>query len=364
MRVPFIDLHLQYKAIQPAIDQAISSVMAEGWFIAGDRVRSFEKSFADYLNTGHCVSMANGHDALCIGLRMLGVGPGDEVITTAFSWIATANAISQTGARPVFVDVDPENGLLDVKRIQEKITTKTKAIVPVHLYGNCADMDEIMDLAAVHGLFVVEDAAQAAGATYRGRKAGTIGHAGAFSFYPTKVLGAYGDAGCLVTNDPNLAGRCRRYANHGAAFPDHDYQFVGTNSRMDSLQAAVLNVKLTFLDSWIARRNQLALHYRKGLKDVQSVRFFTEKKDSHRCHYQFPVQVQNRESLINFLNTCEIGTSIAYPYSLPGTHPYFDSRHYPETERLAAQVLSLPLYPEMTESQVDYVCDKIQLFLK
>ena len=258
-RIPFVDLHAQYLAHRAEIDTAIRSVIDESAFIGGAHVRAFEQTFATMTGRRHCVSCGNGTDAIYVVLRMLGIGPGDEVVTGAISWISSSETISQAGATPVFVDMDAFLGL-DASRLEAAITPRTRAIIPVHLYGQCVDMDMVLDVAARHGLYVIEDCAQAHLATHAGRQAGSMGLAGTFSFYPGKNLGAYGDAGAIVTDDDDLARRCRAYANHGALVK-HQHEIEGINSRLDGLQAAILSAKLPHLRQWTERRRALATAY-------------------------------------------------------------------------------------------------------
>ncbi|MDD8015898.1 MAG: DegT/DnrJ/EryC1/StrS family aminotransferase, partial [Acidobacteriota bacterium] len=255
MNVPFVDLNAQYRSLKPEIDAAIQQVIDTTAFVRGPHVEEFERSFSEKYETRHCISCANGTDAIYVTLKALGIGPGDEVITAANSWISTSETITQAGARPVFVDIDPDFYHIDPGGIEEKITTKTRAVIPVHLFGQPAAIDEIKAVCEKHGLYLVEDCAQAHFATYGGKKAGTFGIAGTFSFYPGKNLGAYGDAGAIITNDDGLAGRARMFANHGS-LRKHQHDIEGINSRLDGIQAAVLNVKLKYVDGWNRARHQ------------------------------------------------------------------------------------------------------------
>ncbi|MCG8605835.1 DegT/DnrJ/EryC1/StrS family aminotransferase, partial [bacterium] len=270
MKVPFVDLGAQYREIKSEIDQAIASVIADAAFIRGKYVQEFESEYARKYGVKNCISVANGTDAIYITLKALGIGSGDEVITVANSWISTSETISQTGAKPVFVDIDPDYYTIDVSKISEKITSRTKAIIPVHLYGQAAEVDEIKEISDAHGLDLIEDCAQAHFASYGGQRVGTFGRAATFSFYPGKNLGAYGDAGAILTNDDGLAERMRMFANHGC-LKKHHHELEGINSRMDGIQAAILLAKLSFIDEWNAARLKRAGFYHELLSEVQDI---------------------------------------------------------------------------------------------
>ena len=360
MSIPFVDLKAQYLSMKEEIDQAIASTINNTQFIGGEPVRSFEAEFAAYVGVDHCITCGNGSDSLEIILQAIGVGPGDEVIVPANSWISTAEAVNNVGAEPVFIDVEEFTRNLDLNLVESLITNRTKAIMPVHLFGLPADMNSLNELAEAHGLKVIEDSAQAVGALYKGRKTGTFGHAASFSFYPGKNLGAYGDAGAIVTNDEELAERIRRIANHGQ-IEKHDHQFLGRNSRLDSLQAAILNAKLPHLENWIQGRNQVAQWYNRYLGD-HVVKPVIPENHTHDFHL-YVIQVQDRAHLIQKLEYHEIGYSIHYPVPLPFVEAYRYKRHqrkdFPVSDKLSKEILSLPIYPELTEEQVKTICEVV-----
>ncbi|MEQ9404473.1 MAG: DegT/DnrJ/EryC1/StrS family aminotransferase [Cyclobacteriaceae bacterium] len=353
MKVPFVDLKAQYLSIKEEIDGAIQSVIDGDLFVAGKAVTQFEREFANYLNIGHCIGCANGTDALEIALKALGIGPGDEVLVPALTWISTAGAVSNLGAEPVFVDVLPGERTMDPAQIREKITGKTKAVIPVHLYGLPARMIEILQIADNHNLFVIEDCAQAHGAAINGQKVGTFGDIATFSFYPSKNLGAYGDGGAIVTNDGGLAEKCRKIGNHGQQ-EKHDHSFIGRNSRLDSIQAAVLSVKLKYLDEWNTKRIQLAQTYSKHLRDV-TLAVIPEGYE-HVFHL-YVVESKDRESLKKQLNELGIETSIHYSKALPFIEAYQYQSHrpgdFPVAEQLCDEVLSLPIFAELKKDKLE-----------
>ncbi len=353
MKVNFVDLKAQYDTIRDEVDTAIQGVLDSCAFINS---RSFEANFAAYIGAAHCVGVGSGTDALTLSMKGLGLGPGDEVITAANTFIATAEGISLAGATPVFVDCDPETYLIDPGKIEAAITEKTRAIAPVHLYGQPADMDPIMEIARKHDLLVIEDCAQAHGATYKGRKVGTFGHAACFSFYPGKNLGAYGDAGAVCTNDEELAGKIRMYGDHGSAVK-YRHDFVGTNSRMDGIQGAVLSVKLRHLDAWSKRRNEVAARYTEGLQDV----CVTPRTAVDRYHvwHLYVIQVGNRDELMKHLTDNDIACGIHYPVALPVTPAYahlgYTAEHFPVACAGADRIVSLPMHADLTDEDVELV---------
>jgi len=362
MNVPFVDLRVQYSTICDQIQAAINEVLDSGWFVLGRHVELFEKEFAEYCGSGEAVGVGSGTEALHLALEACGIGPGDEVITVSHTFIATALAISWTGATPVFVDIDQLTYTIDVNQAAEAITPCTKAILPVHLYGQCADMDPLLALAQEHGLWVIEDAAQAHGATYKGRKAGSIGHLGCFSFYPSKNLGACGDAGAVTTNDTTLADRLRLLRNYGQTLKYH-HTSQGYNSRLDELQAAILRVKLRYLDHWNSARRALATWYDEllaGYVETPQVR----PGNSHAYHL-YVIQSEDRDTLQRALQAKGIGTLIHYPipihrqvaYQNPGAFCQVGSLSV--TERVSQRVLSLPMYPELAMDQVELVARAI-----
>ena len=364
MNIPFVDLKSQYNSIKEEMDAAINAVISRTAFIGGPFLADFEKEFAHFCGTKYCVGVGNGTDALFIALKALGIGAGDEVITAANSFIATSEAITSTGAKVVFVDCEPNNYTIDVSKIEEKISDKTKAIIPVHLYGQAADMDGIYDLAKKYDLAVVEDAAQAHGATYKGRKVGTLGDVACFSFYPGKNLGAYGDGGAIVTNNKILEKRCRMLANHGR-LEKYSHDIEGYNSRLDGLQAAILSVKLRHLADWNKGRNRVADYYLEHIKAEQVV--LPRKMDGNgHVYHLFIVQVENREAFMDALKKEGISTGIHYPIPLPSQRAYSYLGHeagdFPVAERLAERIVSLPMFPELREDQLEKIVSVIHGF--
>ena len=359
MKVPFVDLHAQYLSIKAEIDSAIAEVIAESAFIRGKHVDSFERVWADALKVKHCVSCANGTDALYIAMRGLGITPGDEVITTAHSWIATSETITQAGGRVVFCDTQKDTFNIDPNLIEARITKSTVGIIPVHLYGQPADMDEIMAIAKKHNLWVIEDCAQAHLATYRGKLVGTFGNAATFSFYPGKNLGAYGDAGCIVTNDDRLADWTATFARHGGK---GEHMIEGINSRMDGLQAAILNVKFPHLPAWTTARRRIAARYNALLGGIDNLS--TPKVEANRSHayHLYVVATDKRELLKKSLGDAGITTSLNYPKALPFYPAYsylgHKSTDFPVAYQNQSRILSLPIYPEMTDDMIEYVADQ------
>jgi dTDP-4-amino-4,6-dideoxygalactose transaminase len=365
MKVPFIDLAAQYKSLKPEIDQALSSVLTSGGFIGGEAVKTFERNFADLCGVNECVGLGNATDGIFLALKALGVGSGDEVITPAWSWISSAEVISIAGATPVFADVDPELFTINQKEIQSKITSKTKAIIVVHLYGQMVEVEPIKNLCNQKNLFLIEDCSQAHLSDYNGVKAGSVGNCGVFSFYPTKNLGAYGDAGCLVTSNHELATKVRRLANHGGLHKD-EHLFDGTNSRLDSLQAAILNVKLKHLTAWTMKRIANAQLYKDNLKDVRSISLPIVRQNTVHSFHLFVILAKDRDELKDFLEEKGIQTLVHYPKALPFEPAYAYLKHSEDDFRVSAglqkSVLSLPVHPELTDEQIQYVCGMIRSF--
>lgn len=363
MKVPFQNLYLQYTSINTEIDTAIANCINNSQFIGGDTVKQFERDFSAYTGTQHCVTCGNGTDSIEIILSALGIGVGDEVIVPAHSWISTSEAVSNVGAKPVFVDTRKDLYTIDTTKIADKITSRTKSIMPVHLYGLPAEMDEILAIAEKHNLHVVEDCAQAHGATYKGKKVGTFGVAASFSFYPGKNLGAYGDAGGITTNDTILAERCRQIANHGQ-IKKNVHVSEGRNSRLDTIQAAVLSVKLKHLSNWNESRRVAARKYFELLQGANVVLPVVPDYSVHVYHL-FVIQVENREVVRKALTQAGIETSIHYPTMLPFLAPY----GYSETDFQACysyqnNILTLPMFPEITTSEIEYVCKSLLSALK
>ena len=362
MTIPLVDLKAQYASIKPEIDAAVKRVLDDTDFISGSAVSEFEKSFAAYCGTLSAVGLANGTDALQLSLLALGVGQGDEVITAVNTFIATSEAISATGARTVFVDNDPQTYTIDVRKIEEKITPRTKAIIPIHLYGQPAAMDVINEIAAHHNLAVVEDAAQAHGASFKGKNVGTLGRLACFSFYPGKNLGAYGDAGAIATNDEALANKVRMLSNHGR-LKKYEHEIEGYNSRLDTLQAAVLSVKLRHLRAWTEKRQQNASTYSQLLARAITIVTPVIHPGATHVFHLYVVRVQQREKVQQALKEAGIATGIHYPIPLHLQPAYkhlgLPTGSYPVAERFASEILSLPMYPELTNDQIAFICDTL-----
>ena len=362
MRVQFLDLRQQYLSIKQEIDEAVLRQVGSGNYVLGETVAQLEKKIAEYSGAAHGIGVASGTDALFLSLKACGVGPGDEVITSTYSFFASAGTIWNAGARPVFVDIDPGTFNLDVSLIKHAVTPRTKAIMPVHLFGQCANMGPVMDAATEKGLAVVEDAAQSVGAVWRGRKAGSIGTTGCFSFYPTKNLGAYGDGGMIVTSDAAVADRLRLIRVHGAK-PKYFHKVVGFNSRLDALQAAILLVKLNHLDSWSERRRQNALVYDRLFRGSDVV--VPEVREGNASIFnQYVVRVPKRDAVKEFLKTKGVDTDIYYPLPLHLQECFrelgYSKGQLPNSEKAAAESLALPIYPELTLEQQEYVASSVK----
>jgi dTDP-4-amino-4,6-dideoxygalactose transaminase len=363
VKVPLVDLYAQHLSIQTEIDSAIRQVIADSAFIRGPHVEAFEKAWARTLGVKHCVSCANGTDALQIAMCGLGLKPGDEVITTAHSWISTSAMITQAGGRVVFGDVDPVTFTIDPAQIESKITSRTVGIIPVHLYGQPADMDPIMAIARRHSLWVIEDCAQAHLARYQGRFVGTFGNAATYSFYPGKNLGAYGDAGGITTNDDRLAQWMGSFARHGGK-ADHVMEAI--NSRLDGLQAAILNVKLPHLPAWTEARRRVASQYDRLLAGVGDVETPRIGPDRDHVYHLYVIRTARRDALKPHLESAGISVGLHYPKALPFYPAYAYLGHRPEDFPVAyrnqARILSLPIYPEMPIEAIEYVSDQIRMF--
>jgi len=363
MNIPFVDLHAQYKSIQREVDEAIASVIRESAFIRSRFVTDFEQQFAAAVGVKHCVSCANGTDSIYILMRGLGIKPGDEVITTAHSWISTSETVTQAGGKVVFCDTDAETFTIDPAQIEAKITPRTVGIIPVHLYGQPADMDPILALAKRRNLWVIEDCAQAHMAEYKGRKVGTMGHAASFSFYPGKNLGAMGDAGALVTNDTKLSDWCELYARHGGK---GEHKIEGINSRLDGLQAAILSVKLPHLAKWTRERQRVAAIYDRLFAGIAAVRTPKIAKDRTHVYHLYVIRSENRDALQQHLNKSGIATMLNYSKALPYYPAYARLGHtaadFPHAHHNQSRILSIPIYPEMTEDMVAHVVKTISAF--
>ena len=360
--IPFVDLKAQYRSIKPEIDAAIARVLESAQFVLGNEVEAFEQEFAAFCGTAHGIAVNSGTSALHLALLAAGVGPGDEVITVPFTFVATAATIAYAGARPVFVDIDDRSFTMDPGAIDAAVTSRTKAIVPVHLYGQAADLDPILEVAARHGLTVIEDAAQAHGALYRGRPAGSLGHLACFSFYPSKNLGAYGEGGLIATNDPEAAAQLRLLRNWG-----QDKKYVhtlrGFNARMEGFQGAILRVKLRHLPAWTAARRRIAHRYDAALAD-SGLTLPHEMDYATHVHYLYTVRLRGRDALQAALRTDGIQTGVHYPIPIHLQPAWADlgygARAFPRSERAASDVLSLPVFPEMTDEQVDTVAAAVR----
>jgi dTDP-4-amino-4,6-dideoxygalactose transaminase len=362
MNIPFVDLQSQYKALKEEVDAAVLAVMQRGDFVLGGAVTEFERVFADYCGAKYCVGVDSGYSALELIVRAYGIGPGDEVITAANTFIATTLAISNTGATPVLVDIDPQTYNIDPAKIAAAITPRTKAIMPVHLYGQPVDMDPILAIARKHGLRVFEDAAQAAGARYKGRMVGSLGDAAGFSFYPGKNLGAYGDGGAVVTNDAEIAEKVRLLRNIGQKVKYY-HEVKGFNHRLDTMQAAVLVVKLPHLNGWNAERRRAAATYNDLLADLPFVTPTTAAYAEHIFHL-YVVRVHNREALMDHLKERGIASGLHYPIPIHLQPAYselgYKQGDFPITEAYAETILSLPIFPELDDDKVAFVVDAIR----
>lgn len=365
MNVPFVDLKIQYARLKSEVDAAIHSILEATSFVGGDFVKGFEKAFAEKHEVKHCISCGNGTDALYISMKALGFGPSDEVITVANSWISTSETITQTGARPVFIDIEPDYYTIDPNKIEEKITKNTKAITPVHLYGQPADIQKIKEICKKHKLFLIEDCAQAHFATFGGQKVGTFGTAGTFSFYPGKNLGAYGDAGAIISDDDEFAAKARMFANHGSP-QKHKHEMEGINSRMDSLQAAILRIKLQYIDDWNFARYKNALYYNRLLSDLDTIDIPRIRENSTHIFHLYVIRTPQREELVDFLASKSISTGMHYPTALPFLPAYSYLGHQPSDFPVAFkcqdEILSLPMYPELSQEQIEYVVGAIKEF--
>ena len=359
--VPFVDLKAQYQSIKTEIDEAIARVIENTSFILGPEVAVFEEAFANYIGAGFCVGLNSGTAALHLALLACGIGPGDEVIVPTNTFFATAETVSCVGATPVFMDADPISYTIDVGRIEDSITARTRALIPVHLYGQSADLNPIFDLARRKNLFVIEDAAQAHGAEYKGRRVGALGDIGCFSFYPSKNLGAYGEAGAVVTNDEEVAHRVRMLRDHGSE-QKYRHEIIGYNFRLEGIQAAVLNVKLRHLDAWNDARRAHAARYRELLSSANLI-LPTEMPYAHHVYHVFAVQSAARDDLQAKLTQAGIQTNIHYPIPIHLQPAYaalgYRRGDFPEAERQCDRVLSLPMFAELTDEQIQSVANTI-----
>jgi len=365
MNVPFVDLGAQYESVKEEMDEAIHQILDNTAFIGGKEVNEFEKNFQTLYDVDHCVPVGNGTDSLYIIMEMLGIGLGDEVITPANSWISSSETITQTGAKPVFADVEEGYYTIDPNHIEKLITEKTKAIMPVHIFGQMCDMDAIMKIAKEHDLYVIEDCAQSHFSEYEGKRAGVIGDVGSFSFYPGKNLGAYGDAGAIITNNEELAENCKMFARHGA-LKKHEHEMEGINSRLDGIQAAVLNVKLPHILKWTEQRIQNAELYGKYLSGIEDIEIPKVRDNTKHTFHLYVIRAQRREELAEFLSKKGVSNSVHYPRILPNLPAYNYLNHsandFPVASKYETQILSIPMYPELTEEMIEYVAEQIKEF--
>jgi dTDP-4-amino-4,6-dideoxygalactose transaminase len=364
--IPMVDLKAQLERIRPEIDEALSRVFESTAFVFGEDVRHLEEEFARFCGATHACAVANGTDALHLSLRAYGIGPGDEVVTVANTFIGTGEAILLAGATPVFVDVDPDTYTMDPSKLEAALTPRTRLVLPVHLYGHPADMSAIEAVARRHGLPVLEDAAQAHGAEWRGRRAGALGHAACFSFYPAKNLGAYGDAGMVTSSDADFVARVRRIANHGAGEHPYDNVVLGTNSRLDSMQAAILRVKLRHLEGWNEERRERVAAYARALAEVPGIRLPAEKDGARSAWHLYTIRVPGRDALRARLRESGIASAVHYPRPIhlqpamaaAGGRP----GQLPVSEQVSREVLSLPLYPELALDDVGRIAGEVRAF--
>ena len=365
MTVPFLDLRAQLDQIREEVTAAASEAINSCSYILGGEVEHFEKAFGDFIQNEYCLGVSNGLDALKLSLEAAEIGPGDEVILPANSYIATALAVSAVGAKVVLVDCERENYNIDPKLVAEAITDKTAAIIPVHLTSQCCDMDPIMELAEKHNLIVIEDAAQAHGTSYKGQKAGTIGHFGCFSFYPGKNLGAYGDAGLVCTNSSEYYEKLKMYRNYGQRVKYH-HEVKGYNHRMDEIQAAILKVKLNYLNSWNEQRQKHAEQYRSAIAHIPQVHVNPPMEYSDHVYHLFIVEVENRDAVQQYLKEQGITTLIHYPIPIHLQKAYeslgYKEGDFPVSEYLAKRILTLPMYAELKSEQIEYVCESLKSF--
>jgi len=363
MKIPFVDLHAQYLTIKPAMDAAIASIIAESAYIRGPQMDAFERNWASTVGVKHCVSCANGTDAIYIAMRALGIKPGDEVITTAHSWISTTETITQAGGRVIFVDTDYDTFTIDPKLIEARITPRTVGIIPVHLYGQPCDMAAIMAIAEKHGLWVIEDCAQAHLARFQGQQVGTFGKIATYSFYPGKNLGAYGDAGGIVTNDDQLADWMSTYARHGGK---GEHVMEGINSRLDGLQAAVLNVKLPHLQGWTEARRRVAKRYDELLAGIPGLETPKVAPGRDHVYHLYVIRTDKRDALKKHLADAGVATVLNYPKALPFYPAYSYLGHTPADFPIAyanqSRILSLPIYPEITNEMIEHVAASVKKF--
>ncbi|MCX5667854.1 MAG: DegT/DnrJ/EryC1/StrS family aminotransferase [Candidatus Omnitrophica bacterium] len=363
MKIPILDLTAQYKSIKSEIDATIARVVDSQHFILGSEVEAFEKEVAVYCGTKYAVGVASGTDALILSLKALGIGPGDEVITTPFTFFATAESVSLVGAKPVFVDVDPKTYCINPELIEDKITKNTKAIMPVHLFGQCADMDRILEIAKINNLKVIEDTAQAMGATYKGKQAGSMGDIGALSFFPSKNLGGFGDGGMIITNNKELADKIRMLRVHGSTVR-YIHSAIGMNSRLDAFQAAILRVKLRHLNKWLDGRRKVARYYDENLKGLPVITPYAPSYNTHTYHLYVLRVKPSPEKLAKALNDAGIEARTYYPVSLHLQECYknlgYKKGDLKESESASPETLAIPIYPELGTERLSLIVKKIR----
>jgi dTDP-4-amino-4,6-dideoxygalactose transaminase len=358
--IPFIDLKQEYQFLKRELTPKIQGILENGFYVLGEELERFEEDFAKYLGVKEAVGVNSGSDALFLAIKSLGIGIGDEVITVSHTFISSVDAIVRNGAKPVFVDINPHTYVMDVSKVEEKITQKTKAILPVHLYGHPVDMDSLRDLANKYGLFLIEDACQAHGADYKGEKVGGIGELGCFSFYPTKNLGALGDGGLVVTNNQELAAKLKMLRNYGQT-QKYYHDFIGVNSRLDEIQAAILRIKLKHLDLWNNRRRKIANIYQELLMDCE-LNLPTETSYAKHVYHLYVIRTRKRDILKNKLTENNIQTQIHYPIPIHKQKAYLTVKsdpYLPVTDKICSEILSLPNHPGLTDEQIIYVSEMI-----
>ncbi len=367
MKIPLLDLVAQYQEIKPEIDSAIQRVLDSGWFILGDEVISFEEEVSDYLGTQFSIGVASGTDALILSLRSLNIGPGDEVILPAYTFFATIGAVIHAGASPVLVDIDPMTYCLDTEQVRDAITPKTKAVIPVHLYGHPADMDPLLSLAHKYDLKIIEDNAQAFGAEYDGRKTGSMGDIACLSFFPSKNLGGYGDGGMIVTNSEEISDRIRQLRAHGwkrKYFPE----ILGYNSRLDALQAAILKVKLKYIDDWNLQRRNIARRYTAELSGIPGLQIPSEKTWAKHVYHLYIIQSNKRDLINKKLDEAGIATGIYYPQPIHLAEPCLEYGYkpgdFPISERSSLETLAIPLYPGLGDDNIYQIITNIKGLLE
>ncbi|MGD9153205.1 MAG: DegT/DnrJ/EryC1/StrS family aminotransferase [Gammaproteobacteria bacterium] len=367
MKIPIVDLNAQHQQIQNELEKAIDCVIKKGDFISGDLINKFEENFARFCNVKYAVGCSSGTSALHLALLSCGIKAGDEVITTPHTFIATAEAISQVGAKPIFVDINAQTFNIDPNKIEQAITKKTKAIIPVHLYGQCADMQPIIKIAKKYKLKIIEDAAQAHGASYNHQNAGSFGDTACFSFYPGKNLGAFGDAGIVVTNNKALAEKMRVLANHGRK-AKYEHSILGYNYRLDTIQAAILNIKLKHLSKWNKARKRIAEVYNKKLASILELSLPTVQNNNEHVYHLYVIKTKQRNKLQKYLSQKGIATGIHYPIPLHLQKAYSFLGHkkgdFPEAEKIAKQILSLPMHPYLNQQQQSFIVKNINHFFK